>query len=90
MAARPSRCANGPTSVFVVAPALGPSLHDPVAAFEKADAKRRKLQNETRANGKEIKGIKTGIARALAHEGRRSLVLSDGRVMTIETSVTVE
>ena len=69
---------------------VGANLKELKAAFEKADAKRRKLQNETRANGKEIKGIKTGIARALAHEGRRSLVLSDGRVMTIETSVSVE
>ena len=58
--------------------------------FENADAKRKKLLNESRQLGKEIKGIKSELADAMRAEGQHSIELTDGRTMSIEITVNVE
>ena len=58
--------------------------------FENADAKRKKLQNESRQLGKEIKVIKSELAHAMKAEGYHSIDLTDGRILSIETTVNVE
>ena len=65
-------------------------LHEIQSQFENADKKRKKLQNESRQLGKELKAIKYELAKAMKAEGKYLIELADGRTLTIETTVNVE
>ena len=65
-------------------------LHEIQSKFENADKKRKKLQNESRQLGKELKAIKYELAKAMKAEGKYLIELADGRTLTIETTVNVE